>query len=379
LFRTPKICPEHERHIRRPSWTELFFDLVFAAAIAQLSGPLSHDYSLYGIARFAFLLALVFLAWFGYTTFSTQFAVDDVIERVLIVAQVFLVAVMAANATDALSSRDAAGFGAAYAGVRSILALQYARIPSPLVRSRIVGLFAAAILWTGSALLPTPQRYAGWAVALLIDISNSWPASRNMTASPPGAAHFPERFGLLTIILLGEFVASVMRGIESQMGWTFLAASAAVLSLGLGFAIWSCYSDGAFGWEKRHVQSYNDVVRLRIWIVLHFALFLGIGVLGVGVRRAIALPAGAHFGADEQWIICLATAGILLVIMGIAATSERHFRSPRRWPWLLQISIALVALTFAPLNSQIIATGVLLILFMCFVSQTATLVTNRRI
>ena len=49
-----------------------------------------------GIARFAFLLALIFLAWFGYTAFSTQFAVDDVVERVLIVAQVFLVAVMAA-------------------------------------------------------------------------------------------------------------------------------------------------------------------------------------------------------------------------------------------------------------------------------------------
>src|SRR5437899_5473757 len=32
------------------------------------------------------------------------------------------------------------------------------------------------------------------------------------------SAHFPERFGLLTIILLGEFVASVMRGIESQIG-----------------------------------------------------------------------------------------------------------------------------------------------------------------
>ena len=114
--------------MRRPGWTDLFFDLVFAAAIAQLSAPLDHDYSLYGIARFAFLLALVFLAWFGYTAFSTQFAVDDVVERVLIVAQVFLVAVMAANATDALSSRDAAGFGAAYGGVRAILALQYARV-----------------------------------------------------------------------------------------------------------------------------------------------------------------------------------------------------------------------------------------------------------
>ena len=383
LFTTPKVCPAHERHVRRPGWTELFFDLVFAAAIAQLSAPLDHDYSLYGIVRFAFLLALVFFAWFGYTTFSTQFAVDDVVERMLIITQVFLVAVMAANATDMLGSRDAAGFGAAYGGVRAILALQYARVmPSvdagPLVRRRIVGLFAAAILWAASALLPAPERYVGWALALLIDVGNSWPASRSTMVSPPGAIHFPERFGLLTIILLGEFVASVMRGIESQMGWSFLAASAAVLSLALGFGIWSGYSDGAMAWETRHVRSHRDVVRLRNWIALHFALFLGIGVLGVGAHRAIALPAGGHFDAQAQWIICGTAAGMVLVIMGIAATSERHCRPGRARVWLSQLGIALFALALAPLHAQIIATAVLLIVSFCFAAQATTLVMNHR-
>ena len=195
-FDAPQVCSIHERHARRPGWTDLFFDLVFAAAIAQLSAPLDHDYSLYGIARFAFLLTLVFLAWFGYTTFSTQFAVDDVVERVLIVAQVFLVAVMAANATDALSSSDAAGFGAASGGVRAILALQYARIAwaagaGALVRRRIGGLCVAVVVWVGAALLPLPYRYTGWAVALLIDFGNSWPASRSTTASPPRSNTFP--------------------------------------------------------------------------------------------------------------------------------------------------------------------------------------------
>jgi low temperature requirement protein LtrA len=383
LFSTPRVCPAPERHVRRPGWTELFFDLVFAAAIAQLSAPLGHDYSLYGIGRFAFLLALVFLAWFGYASFSTQFGVDDVVERMLIIAQVFLVAVMAANATDALSSRDAAGFGAAYGGVRAILAVQYARVmrcsnTEAFVRRRIVGLLVSAVLWTVSALFSVPERYVGWTLALLLDIGNSWPASSTTTASPPGATHFPERFGLLTIILLGEFVASVMRGIESQMDWSFLAASAAVLSLGLGFAIWSCYSDGATGWESRHVRSYRDVVRLRAWIALHFALFLGIGVLGVGLRRAIALPPGGHFSADEQRIICSVTAGIILVIMGIALTSEHHSRSRRTWVWPTQVVVVACVLALSAFCAQIIATALLAILLFSIVTQTALLVTNRR-
>src|SRR5438093_8651199 len=344
FFSAPKLWPADERHVRRPGWTELFYDLVFAAAVSQLSTPLEGDYSLHGVLHYAFLLALIFLAWLGYTNFSTQFAVDDVVQRALIVAQVFFVAVMAANATGPFSSRDAAGFGAAYGGVRAVLALQYARVIGlPRTRSvvirRIGWLVAAAVVWTASALLPAPHRYVAWCLAFLMDIASSWPPLRGTIVLPPGAAHFPERFGLLTIILLGEFIASVMRGIESQMGWSLLAASAAVLSLALGFAIWSCYSDGVSAWEIRHVRSHRDVARLRMWIVLHFALFVGIGLLGVAVRRAIALPSGGHFSTAEQWITCSATAGIICVVMGLAATSDRHKKSRNRHVWVWQFAI----------------------------------------
>jgi low temperature requirement protein LtrA len=174
---------------------------------------------------------------------------------------------------------------------------------------------------------------------------------------------------------LGELVASVMRGIESQMGWSFLAASAAVLSVGLGFAIWSCYSDGAKAWEARHVRSQREVVQLRAWIALHFPLFLGIGVLGVGLRRAIALPTGGHFSEAEQWIICSATASIILVIMGIALTSEHHGQSRIL---VAQVIVAACALAVSPFCSQIIATALLAILLSCIITQSALLVTNRR-
>ncbi|PYJ92006.1 MAG: hypothetical protein DME62_14425 [Verrucomicrobia bacterium] len=383
FFSAPKLWPANEQHVRRPGWTELFYDLVFAAAISQLSAPLEADYSLHGVVRYAFLLALVFLAWLGYTTFSTQFAVDDVLQRVLIVAQVFLVAVMAANATGPLSGREAAGFGAAYGGVRAVLALQYARVIGlPGTRSvvirRIGWLVTAAVVWTASALLPAPHRYLAWCLAFLMDIANSWPPSRGTIVLPPGAAHFPERFGLLTIILLGEFVASVMRGIESQMGWSFLAASAAVLSLALGFALWSCYSDGATGWETRHMRTNKHVVQLRIWIALHFLLFLDIGVLGVGARHGIALPPGGSFGATDQWLICFAAAGAILAIMGIAATSERHTTPRNSWLWFAQVAVAIVVLGLAPVASRIIATALLLVLFLCFVGQTALLLINQR-
>ena len=383
VFTTPKLWPRHERHARHAGWTELFYDLVFAAAISQLSTPLDADYSLFGVLRYAFLLSLIFLAWLGYTYLSTLVATDDLFERVLVLVQIFLVAVMAANATDRLGSRDAAGFGAAYGGVRAILALQYFRARSlpglrDLARRRIVGLLVSSALWCSSALLNAPARYAVWGIALSVDVWNSWPPMRLTMTLSPGATHFPERFGLLTIILLGEFVASVMRGIQSHMDWSVLAASAAILSLVIGFAVWSAYSDGAAAWETRHVRTRADVNRLRIWITLHFVLFLGIGVLAVGVRRAIALPAGGYFNAREQAIVCLAAAGILATILALAASSRHHHAdgASRISAWIIQAAATTVILLGAFIL-PLMAAGVLFCFFLCFCVQIATLLLDQ--
>jgi hypothetical protein len=53
---------------------------------------------------------------------------------------------------------------------------------------------------------------------------------------------------------------------------------------------------------------------------------------------------------------------------------------PVKWAWLAQAGIALVPLAIAPLNPRIIATALLLLLlFLCFIAQTAVLVTNCRL
>ena len=50
---------------RRVTWLELFFDLVFVAAVAQVAAPLQTDYSLAGLVRFTPLFGLIWWAWIG--------------------------------------------------------------------------------------------------------------------------------------------------------------------------------------------------------------------------------------------------------------------------------------------------------------------------
>src|SRR5918911_4575275 len=112
---------------RKVTWLELFFDLVFAAAVSQVASPLRDDYSLAGLIRFAPLFTLIWWAWTGHAVFSTRFDTDDIVQRALTLLQMFAVAAMAANAKDALDSRSSAGFAAAYAAMRVVLVAQYLR------------------------------------------------------------------------------------------------------------------------------------------------------------------------------------------------------------------------------------------------------------
>jgi len=143
-------------HGRKVTWLELFFDLVFVAAVSQVASPLHEQYTPEGLLRLAPLFALIWWAWTGHSVFATRFDTDDGIQRGLTLLQMFAVAIMAANAKDALDSRSSAGFAAAYAVVRLILVAQYARaraVPALLCVAE-----NRKALSSGEHRLPTPAR-----------------------------------------------------------------------------------------------------------------------------------------------------------------------------------------------------------------------------
>jgi low temperature requirement protein LtrA len=48
---------------RKVTWLELFFNLIFVAAVSQVAAPLREDYTLTGLMRFAPLVVLIWWAW----------------------------------------------------------------------------------------------------------------------------------------------------------------------------------------------------------------------------------------------------------------------------------------------------------------------------
>ena len=312
---------------RKVTWLELFFDVIFVAAVAQVAEPLRHDYSLAELARLAQLFALIWWAWIGHTFFSTRFDTDDWVQRGLTFVQIFAVAVMAANARDALDSRSSAGFAAAYAAVRLVLVAQYLRTRDVHDARSLTGRYSAghgtaAAMWLISALVPTPARFWIWAAAFAIDLGTPGAAVPHSVTVPPDAAHLPERFGLFTLILLGESVVAIMQGMESQEHWPPAAALSAILGMGVPFLIcWWCFNRAA-GSEQR-VRTQRDAIRLHIWSSAHFPLDLGIVIVGVGIQRTVTAASHYTVSPHERAILVMAAGALVIAMATIGRTTDR--------------------------------------------------------
>jgi low temperature requirement protein LtrA len=338
---------------RKVTWLELFFDLIFVAAVAQVAAPLHDQYSIVGLVRFAPLFVLIWWAWTGHTVFSTRFDSDDAVQRGLTLLQMFAVAAMAANAKDALDSRSSAGFAAAYAVMRFVLVAQYFRarhVPDarPLTIRYLFGHGTAALLWLSSAFVPAPGRFWIWAVAFAVDLGTPWLAVPHSVKVPPDAAHLPERFGLFTLILLGESVVAVMQGMESQEDWTPAAATSAFLGMGICFLIWWWYFDGAAGAAEQPVRTKRDALRFHIWSYAHFPLYLGLVIAGVGVQRIVTAASRSTLGAAESLILTSAIAVVMLSMTAIgAASAGRRRHGPSRV--IPQVGLAMATLAIGML------------------------------
>jgi low temperature requirement protein LtrA len=314
---------------RKVTWLELFFDLVFVAAVAQVGTHLRDDYSVRGVLRFSFLFLLIWWAWLGHTTFSTRFDTDDLLQRALTGLQMFLVAVMAINATGALDSRDSAGFAAAYSVMRFVLVAQYLRVRRVREARALTTRYAAscgiaALMWLVSALVPAPGRFAMWALALIVDVLTPLLTTRHLVNVPHDGAHLPERYGLFSIILLGESMVAVMAGMGRQEYWSPSAASSAILGMTLVFVVWWWYFDGVDAVAERMVRSTSDAVCFHLWSYAHLLLYLGIAVAGVGVEHVIVTASNAPLTATEGWILCSAVAALMVAMTVIGGTHHRR-------------------------------------------------------
>jgi low temperature requirement protein LtrA len=323
---------EDERHA---TWLELFFDLVFVAAIAQLGIRLSHDTTWDGLLKFLMLFIPVWWAWVGPAFYATRFDADDPLHRFLTLAQMAAVAALAVNVHDGLGV-GSRGFTLAYASVRVVLVIEYVRAGRHIVRARpltrrySMGFGLAAAIWLISALTPVPLRFVLWGLGLVVDVGTPLLAGQLHSDLAPHPMHLPERFGLFTLIVLGESVMAVVAGVARQQ-WNPASAISAFLAMTVAFSLWWIYFDTMDDQAIKAARAGR--VRLyQVWLYAHLPLVVGLAATGVGVQELLISVQRTAAPIAVRWLFCGSLAACLasLGLIHLAAAGPGLARCSRR-------------------------------------------------
>ena len=187
---------------RRATWLELFLDLVFVAAIAEVASTLGADPTAAGFGRFLALFLPICWAWAGFTFYATRFDTDDLVYRLLTLLGMFAVAALASTVpTRSAAARTPSSSPTSPSG--SCCSCSTARVYRDLeVARRLAGWFilvfgSAVCIWLVSLAVPSRGSYVLWGVALAFEHLGPIRAWRLLRRAGPPGAHLPERFGLL--------------------------------------------------------------------------------------------------------------------------------------------------------------------------------------
>jgi low temperature requirement protein LtrA len=302
---------------RHATWTELFFDLVFVVAVAQLADGLHADASLSGAVAFTGLFVPVWWTWTTYAYVADLFDGDEGVFRVVLLGAMLLVAGLAATIPDAFDGRTA-GFVVAYALLRADLVALYAwacatdRGLRRLIGPHLVGFSVGGLLWLGSLAVGAPGRYAIWALAIAVDLLTGLVAYLRGGDVPRHRSHMPERFGLFTLIVLGESVIAVSLG-TARADWAVGSVLTAILGFALAAALWWMYfarfDADVFNWAL--AGGTRERRRSFVFGYGHLVVFAAIAAVGVGVWLGIEEAIRGGHATHAAPVLGIALAGAL--------------------------------------------------------------------
>lgn len=273
---------------------ELFFDLVFVYAMAQLTELVRDDVSWRGFGHGVLGLLAVWWAWVCYTWLTNTFTTNRVVFRCLVIAAMAAM-LLAASALPTAFSTGALVFGLALLAIRVIHLVLFVVVDASHddehLRAGLLrlapSLLIAPVLIAVAAAFPAPYRELLWIGAAIIDFGGPLVAGVGVFRVVP--SYFVERHGLIIIVALGEAVVGLGTGASEHLQQPVVLA-AAVLGVLIAASLWWTYFGLTAGAEQR-LKDADGPERARLardaYSYLHLPLVAGVAFFGFGASVAL--------------------------------------------------------------------------------------------
>jgi low temperature requirement protein LtrA len=282
---------QHEEH-RSSTPLELLFDLVFVIAVAQASSALHHGigegHAAEAVLSFAMVFFAIWWAWMNFTWFASAYDTDDVPYRLTVFVQLTGALIIAAGVPQAFLGR----YGTVTVGylvMRLAGGTQWLRAArsDPTHRTTAyryaLGIVIVQALWIARLALPDGWQLPTFFTLVIAElIVPIWAERPNTTTWH--AEHVAERYGLFTIIVLGESLLSGSLAIQSAMQTGDLIGQLAPTIVGgllIVFSMWWLYFD-----QPAH-ELLTSLRAAFVWGYGHLLVFASAAAVGAGLAVAV--------------------------------------------------------------------------------------------
>ncbi|GAA4658454.1 low temperature requirement protein A [Amycolatopsis dongchuanensis] len=288
----PMLARGRAEEHRASTPLELLFDLCFVVAVSQAGVQLHHSLGEHEIAHgVGTYFAVFFAIWWGWVNFSwfaSAFDTDDVPYRVATFVQIAGALVVAAG-VPAAWHEDFSIVVAGYVLMRLALVAQWLRAARqdetyrPTALRYALGITVVQIGWLLRLAVPASWFAVSFLVLVVAELLVPvWAERARATSWHP--RHIAERYGLFTLIVLGESVLAATTAMEDALSSGHEVGeliAVAVAGLAIVCSMWWVYFDRP---GHRRLLQFR---RGYVWGFGHYLIFGSAAAVGVGLELTI--------------------------------------------------------------------------------------------